>query len=557
MGIGTVTEYGLFTSNNIQVTHGNTKQARSESAIAANPLNQKNLIAASKKFSNPATYRFSIGLRVSFDEGETWQDSTLPTLPEWGDFTPHNGQDVSSGMTDPAVVFDSFGNAFYVGEPIQYVGNGGINTVGMYIYKSTDGGATWGQPLPLHVGDLSDDKSWIACDNNSNSPHFGNVYVVWGALAPLRFARSLDHGVTWKGVGNAASGSQVTASAFGPEITVGTDGTIHIAWYNDGEGSSTSLSTSIDYTRSTDGGATFEPEKEIVSGMTGLRGSLAEIDGWPVFPGANFRVITLATGAAFKHVFHNPKFLYNLNCYIVAWSDFREGVARIYYRISTDSGASFSGPASGTPLVPPNSVASNLHHFHPQMIATGKGVIGCAYYEYGPKGGKNLIDVVLTASRDHGHSFPESVTVTSGPWDPKIDAPNSHGDPKVTFIGEYFGLDADDIGFDVLWTDTRTGVQELFFDHVSTQREVWKGPKIDQIVAEILAGVAEDGGGYVIINGHIYKIPPRGPEREIVQALIAFEAAKGISGQAGKGLRNSIMNTIAGIAKNAGQSQKL
>lgn len=557
MGLGTVTVFDLFVTNNVQVTHGNAQQARSESAIAANPLNPKNLIAASKKFSNPATYRFSIGLRVSFDGGETWQDSVLPTLPEWGDFTPHNGQDVSSGMTDPAVVFDSFGNAFYVGEPIKYVANGGINTVGMFIYKSTDGGATWGHPQPLHVGDLSDDKSWIACDNNPGSPHFGNVYVVWGALAPLRFARSTDHGVTWKGTGASAPGSPIVSSVFAPEVTVGTDGTIHIVWYNDGEGGVTTQSTSIDYTRSTDGGETFEPEREIVSGMKGLRGSLPVINSWPVFPGANFRVITLATGCAFHTVVQSKWFYLEHNCFIVAWSDFREGVARIYFRVSTNSGATFNGPASGRPLVTPGSVPANLHHFHPQLVATGKGVIGCAYYEYGPKGGKNLIDVVLTASRDHSHSFSETVTVTEQPWDPKIDAPFSHGDPKVTFIGEYFGLDADETGFDVLWTDTRTGVQELFFDHVLAEREVRRILRVPDIVAEIVFGVAEDGGGYVIINGHIIKVPPRGPVFEIVQALVAYDVAEKISGQTGLGLRNAAMGAIANLAKSAVKTQKM
>src|SRR5665647_162111 len=98
------TKIGLFPGYNIQVTSGTPKQARSESIIAANPRDRNNLIAASKKFSNPDTYRFSIGVRVSFDGGESWQDATLPTLPEWGDMVGAGGQDASAGMTDPAVV---------------------------------------------------------------------------------------------------------------------------------------------------------------------------------------------------------------------------------------------------------------------------------------------------------------------------------------------------------------------------------------------------------------------------------------------------------------------
>ena len=47
--------------------------------------------------------------------------------------------------------------------------------------------------------------------------------------------------------------------------------------------------------------------------------------------------------------------------------------------------------------------------------------------------------------------------------DPAVSAPLSHGKPNDTFIGEYFGFDADDETFAVIWTDTRTGVQELFY----------------------------------------------------------------------------------------------
>lgn len=451
------TQPGLVSGTDVQVTSGTPKQARSESVIAANPANPSNLVAASKKFSNPQTYRFTIGVRVSFDGGASWTDATLPTLPEWGDMVGTGGQDASAGMTDPAVVFDLQGKAaFMVGEPIKYQPNGQIDTIGMYIYKSTDGGLTWGAPTPLHVGDVSDDKSWIACDNHPDSPFYGRVYVAWGAASPLRFARSLDHGAHWKGAGNDPPGSQLANATYAPEISVGRDGTVHVAWHPDG-------GSTIEYMRSTDGGETFEAQKTIVTGVHSLRGNLPATDGWPHFPGATFRVITLATGCAFGT---GPL----AKNFAVAWSDYREGAARIYYRTSSNAGASFDGPADGQPLLGGRAVDPALHHFHPQLVTTGSGVIGCAYYEYGPKGGQNLIDVILSASFDQGASFPYTTTVTDKPWDPAVDAPFSHGDPKVTFIGEYFGLDADPTGFDVLWTDTRTGVQELFYDWVNTER---------------------------------------------------------------------------------------
>ncbi len=550
------TKTGLFPQDNVQVTSGTPRQARSESIIAANPLDRDNLIAASKKFSNPQTYRFTMGVRVSFDGGSSWQDATVPTPADWGDMVGVGGQDAASGMTDPAVVFDHFGNAFMVGEPIRYQPSGVIDTIGMFVYKSTDGGLNWGGPTPLHVGDLSDDKSWITCDNNPASPSYGHIYVAWGADSPLRFARSVDHGQHWQGIGNEAPGSQLANVTFAPEISVGLDGTVHIVWHVGGEGSD--AGSTIEYMRSTDGGASFEAQKSIVTGVHSLKGNLPEIGDptlgtWPHFPGATFRVITLATSCAFgpdpaSKIQHLPS-----RSFIVAWSDYREGAARIYYRKTSNAGVSFDGPSNGQALLAGHTIDSQLHHFHPQIVATGSGVIGCAYYEYGPKGNHNLIDVKLSASFDQGVTFSDTATITDRPWDPAIDAPNSHGDPAVTFIGEYFGCDADNSAFDVLWTDTRTGVQELFFSRVETE-EFDPPAALGGIVAEIVVGVIQDGGGVVFVNGHFIRVPPRGPVYDLAQAVAALDAASKISGPVGRALTKDVYEAIGAIAKSAGKS---
>jgi hypothetical protein len=82
--------------------------------------------------------------------------------------------------------------------------------------------------------------------------------------------------------------------------------------------------------------------------------------------------------------------------------------------------------------------------------------------------------VILAASHDDGVSF-KSRKVTKKPWDPTIDAPTSLVDPIASFIGEYFGLDANARGFHPLWTDTRTGIQELFTAKVPAKRRCWWG----------------------------------------------------------------------------------
>lgn len=240
--------------------------------------------------------------------------------------------------------------------------------------------------------------------------------------------------------------------------------------------------------------------------------------------------------------------------FVVAWSDFRSGAARIYYRTSLNAGASFEGPEEGQPLLGAQPINPNLHHFHPQIVCTGNGVIGCAYYEYGPKGGRNLIDVRLSASFDKGATFSITSTITDTPWDPAIDAPYSHGDKQVTFIGEYFGLDAHSNGFDVLWTDTRTGVQELFYARVDTERlnppEVLKG-----VIAQVLYGLLAGGGGAILVDGHIVPIPS--PEPDLTHAMAALNAASKITGTSGRALTKQVYTTIGAIASTAAKSMEV
>jgi hypothetical protein len=494
---------GLFPTGNQRATFSNPSQSRSESCVVINPQNPSNMIGASKKFIDPAIYLFKIGVVFTFDGGKTWKESELPMKQGW------------DGMTDPALAFDDFGNAFLVGEPLKLhsdkIGTGDdLEGLGMVVYKSTDGGATWGNPTTLATN-TSDDKQWVVCDNNPSSPFYGNIYVAWAASAPLKFARSTDHGETWKGRGNEAlglPGSLLSVTAFAPEMSVSPDGTLHILWHNDG-------STEIRYVRSTTGGETFEPERVVVSGMKSLRGNLPTIASWPHFDNGTFRVLTLVTDCV-----ASDKVL------VVAWADMREGRSRIYYRRSLDNGVNWEGSPSGQALLPNVSYGA-AHCFHPQIIATQTGVVGCAFYVFMQESDRFLVRVQLAASWDDGETFSNFINVTEKSWDPAVNAPAVHGNPNIQFIGEYFGLDAGEANFALLWTDTRTGVQELFSDVVNTEKV--KCRHLPEIVAQVFGGIANDGGGFIIVGGRFIRVPPRSPVLEILNVLMTAETAAGIS----------------------------
>jgi hypothetical protein len=417
---------------------------RSESALAANPLDPLNMVGASKRFTDPVNYLFTLAAYATFDGGQTWTGTVLPLTDTTGN--------TYLGTSDPAVAWDDLGNAYVVGLPF----GPGLSVIGVCVYKSSDGGRTWGAPTLIHSG-AGDDKQWAAGDNNPASPHYGNVYAVWDNGSQLAFARTTNNGASWKGfksggvdqpAGTALPG---ISDSFAPEVNVAHDGTVYIVWVN-GENSG----TEIKFVKSVDGGDTFSAPAIAVSGITNLGATLPNTNGWPHFPTAMFRVLTLATGCTSTG-----------NHVVFAWADTREGNSRIYYRHSSNGGTSWLGPSSGQPLLTGAlASAGDKQDFHPQLMSTPAGEVGCAFYEYGPTGGgefpPNLINVILAVSTDHGATFTSRVTVTDQAWDPSIDAPFADGVPPVTFIGEYFGFGASSLGFFPFWTDTRTGMQEIF-----------------------------------------------------------------------------------------------
>jgi hypothetical protein len=208
------------------------------------------------------------------------------------------------------------------------------------------------------------------------------------------------------------------------------------------------------FAKSTDGGDSFTAPTVVAYHIFAMSSPplVAGTDGFEL-PGGRFRVLTLPTCCAGR-----------AGELVVAWADYRENVSRIYYRLSQDGGQTWLGSSTGAPLLTGGLVSGpHQHDFHPQLNLRPNGAIACAFYSFGPTNSGWLgIDVVLASSFNGGATFTTRETVTDHPWDPGIDAPLSHGDPNTTFIGEYFGLAASHLGFFPFWTDTRTGIQEIF-----------------------------------------------------------------------------------------------
>src|SRR5437763_16583065 len=59
--------------------------------------------------------------------------------------------------------------------------NASITGTAVIVNRSTNGGATWGNPVTVRSAAAGEDfdKNWSVCDNTTSSPFFGRGYTVW------------------------------------------------------------------------------------------------------------------------------------------------------------------------------------------------------------------------------------------------------------------------------------------------------------------------------------------------------------------------------------------
>jgi hypothetical protein len=193
-----------------------------------------------------------IGYARSSDGGATWDVSSfLPGLTSTaGPFA--NPDSPFERVSDPSVAFDARHGTWMISSIPLLAGSLGVPTV--FISRSTDGGATFGEPAripPPAVRKVDLDKNWTVCDNHASSPFYGHCYTEFDNFAEgdLEYmSTSADGGRNWSIPVSPAGNPR----GLGGQPVVQPNGTVIVPFE--------SLKGTIGSFRSTDGGATWSKE---------------------------------------------------------------------------------------------------------------------------------------------------------------------------------------------------------------------------------------------------------------------------------------------------------
>jgi hypothetical protein len=153
-----------------------------EPDVAVNPRTPQDLVGACQ-FEVGSHIRLP-GTFASFDGGRTWTDNGLLPLPAGYEMGGDTTVGFGGNGTGYVVALMSHGGGGYASRVIR----GGV-----FLWRTTDGGRSFGPPVPVYVGPSFQDHPWLAYGPSSPA----SLFIAWTNRDGLEFAVSGDGGATF------------------------------------------------------------------------------------------------------------------------------------------------------------------------------------------------------------------------------------------------------------------------------------------------------------------------------------------------------------------------
>jgi hypothetical protein len=376
--------------------------------VDVNPTDAANIVAGYQqdRWSNGG----SRGLVSSFstDGGATWTQVVIPKVNLCSGGTVANGGDFQRS-TDPWLSFSPNGSLYFftlsldITPPAKTPGGNGKNA--LFVSKSTNGGATWGDPIKI-IEDTDprflNDKNSITADPTNSS----FVYAVWDRLklpvgsiinpenvigfgfqGPVMFSRTTNAGATWEAA-RLIFNPGANAQTIGNQIVVLPDGTLvdffnEIFQFKNPGGDKFAFNVAL--IRSTDQGATWTKGQAI---------QVAQLLTKAAFDPQGSGIRDPDTGALVRtgDIIPEPAVDHSSGALYAVWQDsrFNNGgdfsdlsklADAVAFSQSTDGGFTWSAPIKIN-KTPTDIPIGDQQAFNPVIRVSADGTIGVTYYDF-------------------------------------------------------------------------------------------------------------------------------------------------------------------------------
>ena len=443
---------------NVRMNQDATGAPQNETSIAINPGNSSNIVAGGNDYRTGPPRS---GFYATLDGGSTWTDGILPNYPAG-----------AHPRGDPAVAFDSAGNAYFASLAFPNSGSSCQSEGGIYVSRSGDGGLTWAAPLQVAQNSLGPpiflflDKEYIGVDRTSG-PFAGQVYVSMTLFvhsagctsgyvsSPIVVATLTPDAASVKSLVQIGGG---TADLFsqGSVPAVDLDGKVYVAYQTfdsgcpvtvtqlSGEGQ-VNQQKAIHVASSTDGGATFGTP---VTAACQFGLPFSTTLGKTILPPTVFRMNSFPSMAV------NPA---NGHIYIV-WTEWvPQTDSDVFFIKSTDRGASWSAPIR----VNDDTVGNGKDQFFPWVSVSPNGArIDVVFYDRRDDSSNISFHTYVSSSHNSGASFTVNQRVSTVASNPADDGFGG------AFIGDYNAIASTVDALHVAWTDTRAGEADVYYARV-------------------------------------------------------------------------------------------
>ena len=407
-----------LTAEELTTSGSVTLDSQTEPMVSVNQSNSSNVVGMwqEDRWSTGGSRNLVLG--TSVDGGQTWANIPLPgvSILAGGEF---------QRVTDPWVDFGPSNRVYAFS--LGFDDTGPDN--GLFVNTSTDGGLTWGAPVPVIIDrqfEFFNDKNALAVDNWASSPNRGNVYLAWDRLAedplgkpfvgtysgPAMFSRSTDGGASFS-TPQVVFATGTNKQTIGNVPVVFPNGDVAVLGTYFQNASLGKNSQKLWMTLSKDGGATFTAPRLVL-----------DMQSLPV-PG-------LRTGDTVPSFAVAPD-----GTLYATWQDIRFSNGKrsdVLVSSSSDEGQTWSMPvkANDTP-------AGAEDAFTPAVAVDSSGRVGILYYDLrddtSTKDGAFMTADWLTTSTDGGSTWSPSTPVTPT-FDQAAAAPAGG-----FFLGDYQALD--------------------------------------------------------------------------------------------------------------------